>query len=486
MRRVGNGLLLALAVVVPVMIGCPAALPDPGTVEFACDENVDCTAGWHCVDRRCRPDDAGLSRDAAQPGDSNGGEIDHRDAASAHVDAGDASQPDIAAGDRALADRAPDDALRRDAGVGDGPSPDVASGDHTAADRPIVDAGAPDASAFDTQVADGNSGDATAADASVPDANRPDTGPVWWDRSYGHRRQISLRNRSASPLPAGYSVALPFDHAALVSSGKARSDGNDVRIVSLTTGIPVEIDRVAETAWNTATTAIWFRTQADVTASAGDDRYYVYYGNPTAPAAPSDRRHVYLFWDDFEDGSIDDWTVMSGSWSIATDQKVSGSYSLKATTGNRSWIRPTAALDYDDVEMEALMRVLGGGEDWSIVARVQPTTARNWYEANPEGYDWALGKAVNGAFSYLANATPAPQAGVWYRVALRLIDARGKIMVDGSQRVPASGYTNLGNDFASGSIACKTFDIGGAAWFDDVKLRRFRDPEPTTAAGPEE
>jgi len=309
----------------------------------------------------------------------------------------------------------------------------------------------------------------------------------WWSNSYSYRCKVTINNNVASPLTAGYSVVLALDTASLVSAGKMMSNGNDLRILywNSSSSSWLELDRVVEN-MNMSSTKVWFKTQASIGASSSDSNYYVYYGYASAGSPPSNRNNVYVFWDDFDDGSISDWSVMLGTWSAATDQYVSAPYAIKETTGGASWIKPSATINEADVELEVYMRVAGGTEDWSIAARVQPGAARNWYEANPEGTDWAIGKYVADSWSSIARGTPEPIANVWYRVDFRIKGTQAQIWVDGSQRVPSSGWANIGTDFSSGTIALKTWNIGTGAWFDNVRLRRFVDPEPSVYLQDEE
>jgi len=54
----------------------------------------------------------------------------------------------------------------------------------------------------------------------------------WWNNKWKYRRQLSIMNRSLSTLPAGYEIELAFDHASLLTAGKAlQPNGNDMRIV---------------------------------------------------------------------------------------------------------------------------------------------------------------------------------------------------------------------------------------------------------------
>jgi len=308
----------------------------------------------------------------------------------------------------------------------------------------------------------------------------------WWDSNYKYRKQITITNNIASTLNAGYSVKLIVDTASLVTAGKMLLNGNDLRICywNTTSSTCKELDRDVIN-MNTASTEIWWKTQKDIAGSETDSNYYMYYGYSSAESPPANRSNIYVFWDDFDDGSISDWTIQSGTWSAATDQYVSGLYSLRATTGSDSWIKPNAIINEADVELEVYMRVAGGEEDWAIAARVQSGASMNWYEINPEGTDWALAKMTNGSWISIATGTPEPNANVWYRVALRIKGTQAQAWVDGSQRVPASEWANIGTEFSSGSIALRTWDIGTGAWYDNVKLRKFVDPEPLTSLGSE-
>lgn len=132
---------------------------------------------------------------------------------------------------------------------------------------------------------------------------------------YFYRQRITVTNGSTA-VPAGYSVSVTFNHASLVSAGKSRSDGNDVRIRYWNSSQSrwVELDRLnfgfsatlalppdSPSPWNTTTARVWFRLQAPIAALASDNNYYLEYGDLSADRPPANGDHIFL---DYEDGTV--------------------------------------------------------------------------------------------------------------------------------------------------------------------------------------
>ncbi|MEE8409944.1 MAG: hypothetical protein V3T05_10080 [Myxococcota bacterium] len=141
----------------------------------------------------------------------------------------------------------------------------------------------------------------------------------WWSSLHGFRSPLTISNRSANPVALGYTVTLTFDHAALVSAGKSRAGGNDLRVVFCNgAGANTEIDRVdasvfatpnGSASWGTASAQISFATVRSVPAGWDDSGYALYYGNPADGAASNDPSAVYDFWEPFDD--LSRWTVVN-------------------------------------------------------------------------------------------------------------------------------------------------------------------------------
>jgi hypothetical protein len=143
-----------------------------------------------------------------------------------------------------------------------------------------------------------------------------------WSGDYDYREQMTVRTLNA--VPAGYAAALTFNHAALVAAGKSLASGDDVRIRYWNGTAFVDLDRVLDptSAWNSATTKIWFRLQAAIAALAADANYYVHYGNLVDASPPAYAPNIFL---DYQDGTtLDGWVRRDG---------LPGTNSTSATTG---------------------------------------------------------------------------------------------------------------------------------------------------------
>jgi hypothetical protein len=125
--------------------------------------------------------------------------------------------------------------------------------------------------------------------------------------NFDYRRRLTVA-AGTSAVPAGYSVSVVVNHAALVTAGKSLASGDDVRILYWTGTQWVELDRFKDptTAWNTAATQIWFKLQAAIAANSSASNYYLHYGDLSAAPPPANADYVFL---DYEDGSsLAGWT----------------------------------------------------------------------------------------------------------------------------------------------------------------------------------
>ena len=138
-----------------------------------------------------------------------------------------------------------------------------------------------------------------------------------FDTDARFRRQLTVGAPAGQGVPRGYDASFCLDHAALVSQGKSRPDGWDVRVWYWDGTRMWELDRVLDpgSRWNTTANRspdcspsqvkIWFRVQRDIPAGGADGQYYVYYGATQAVPPPQDRDRVFLV---SEDGSsLEGW-----------------------------------------------------------------------------------------------------------------------------------------------------------------------------------
>ncbi len=134
----------------------------------------------------------------------------------------------------------------------------------------------------------------------------------WYDFAWHWRKPITINNGGGALT--NFQIKLTVDTQTLVSAGKMQSSGNDIRFTT-SNGVTA-IDYWIESGINTASTAIWVKAPS---VPSGSSTIYMYYGNPSAAAA-SNGSNTFLFFDDFNDNSIDTnkWQTYQGSWSETT------------------------------------------------------------------------------------------------------------------------------------------------------------------------
>jgi len=152
-----------------------------------------------------------------------------------------------------------------------------------------------------------------------------------WSADYDYREQITVQAQDA--VTSGYAVPVTFDHAALVAAGKSLASGDDVRVRYWNGSAMVELDRVLDppSAWNTATTTLWFPLQAAIAASATDANYYLYYGNLSDANPPAYGPNVFL---DYQDGTALDGWVRRDSLSGTNSTSPTDGFIFQASSTN--------------------------------------------------------------------------------------------------------------------------------------------------------
>lgn len=319
-------------------------------------------------------------------------------------------------------------------------------------------------------------------------------GPRWWNNDYGYRAQATIITTS-DDAPAGYSVPVTIDHAALVAAGTSQADGDDVRVAYWNGTAWTELDRVLdpESSWNTATTTIWFKTSAAVATNTTAGGYYLYWGNPAGSSPPASRDNVWLFWDDFETGTLSKWNQPTTAlWAIASDQTHGGSYAVKLPGRLSGSVRYLAAsgLSTTDIRLDAWWRLSNVGSSVNVAQGVRATTGTpitlymtQFITMNYTG--WGIAYVDSDSYN-VEIEPPSGQnnlANTWYRITYDVVGTSTRVLRNGTQLVPSSGWRSMSHSFSSGSVALRARDMpsGAAAWVDDIVVRRLANPEPTVS-----
>jgi len=162
--------------------------------------------------------------------------------------------------------------------------------------------------------------------------------PSWFDNDYIYRSRIRVSASASDALPVQFTTSIYKDLAALITAGKLRSDGADLRLVywnaSLNryerfdgaswvedvtkVGMDVVFEPLAGGSFpNDANVRIWFALAKALAASEVDSNYFLYYGNATESSQPSQNgNRVFQFYDSFEGSALDNslWDLsMAGS-----------------------------------------------------------------------------------------------------------------------------------------------------------------------------
>ena len=300
-------------------------------------------------------------------------------------------------------------------------------------------------------------------------------GIPWYDANWGKRRPITINNSGGALSNYQIRIIATYD-------SDMQSDFDDIRFTD--SDMTTELSYWCESYAANDSAIFWVKVPS---IASGASTIYMYYGNTSASSA-SDGDATFAFFDDFEDGTLNKWTIKSGSWQIATEQAHSGNYSMKHTGVEEEdrWIVANS-VDESDCLLEAYWRMSDTDFDISQFFRQQSGDVLNEYETNLEGNaGWDIAKMVDGSWSEIESNQGTPDANVWTKITTIIHGTNMKVLKNDAQITPSTGWTDVGTQFTSGTIGFRAWSISGTWWIDDVRLRKYVEPEPTTSVGSEE
>lgn len=120
-------------------------------------------------------------------------------------------------------------------------------------------------------------------------------GQPWWNTNWQYRKPVTI---TSTQTLTNYDVLVTVDTQTLITSGKMKPDGSDIRFTDISNA---ELSYWIESpTMNTATTRIWVNATS---ISSGDTTIWMYYGDPIA-VAKSSGASTFSFFDD-------DWNSLS-------------------------------------------------------------------------------------------------------------------------------------------------------------------------------
>ena len=121
-----------------------------------------------------------------------------------------------------------------------------------------------------------------------------------------YMRRLTIQNTSTSTLPTGFTIGVPVPALAmLVQQGKVKADFSDFRVIA--DGTIGERNRIVDPPAGPAPPAVWFSLALPIAPGATSSEYAIYYGRPTATAAPANGAAVFPIFDDFTTGISAMW-----------------------------------------------------------------------------------------------------------------------------------------------------------------------------------
>ncbi|MEM3042498.1 MAG: DUF2341 domain-containing protein, partial [Thermoplasmata archaeon] len=315
--------------------------------------------------------------------------------------------------------------------------------------------------------ASGKSGSgSTAPPATAPAAVLP----PWWNYSWAFRAPLTLDNSQNPAALSNYPVRMNLSLQSLISAGKLRGDCADLRFV--------DSDGSTELSyWLEPDGDIWLKVP-NLPAQTSKV-VWMYYGNPSAPAA-SNGEGVFRFFDSFDSDSLDTSKWQKVNVGSAT---LSGGFLTVSPVYNTvAKLIAIGAPSEDNFILRARFKVIAGSHDDERVGlgiRTQTSDGR--------GYNYVLHDFTNrDEMSFLNDLVAWYTRGrnwakeTWY-VEEIYFDGTNVVgrFNDGAWQTQAmsgrSGYPALN----IGSLDCVS------VW-DWALVRPYKPPEPKVSLGQEE
>ncbi|EMR73388.1 protein of unknown function (DUF2341), partial [Thermoplasmatales archaeon SCGC AB-539-N05] len=307
----------------------------------------------------------------------------------------------------------------------------------------------------------------------------------WWHSNWQKRKSIYL-NVSSGETEENYTVLLNISYDSNMNNDF--SDLRFIRYADNTTMLDYWIESQSDGSWCN----VWVEFRDNIT-TANQTLAWMYYNNSGASNI-SNEENSFVFFDDFEDGTMDKWTVLeNGILSVNSSQAHRGTYSLQVSEHNND--RKTIVannVNEENILLDTWWRLSEvSNADMSVGARCNYSNSNfEGYETNMEGSGgWTISKWVSNSWNDIYGSNEgSPTTDTWMKLTVIINGTNMKILQDDSQIVPPTGWQAIGSEFSNGSIFIRTWriDTDDHWWVDDVKVRKYIDPEPTYSIGSEQ
>jgi hypothetical protein len=322
---------------------------------------------------------------------------------------------------------------------------------------------------------------------------------------YAYRRELTLLDIGDAPLGPNYALSFVIDHEALVAAGKARSDGEDLRVTWESALAEVtELHRVVDPAssWNAQQTRVWFETTPLAHAEHGG--YWLLYGLDQPPPALDDPAEVFLLWDDFDSDDTNGWSFAAIDAVSGNEQRQNGMLRLTTRSGSIYGTADAFVFLHRPIsgDFVADLHVAGFGGttgDWShlggaMVRQHLGNGSRHvtgTVVVQPDPGAEILSRGTDGGASGHELASVANPVPGYVRVTRLGDDVSAAHSLDGRTWTQAGATRTVTDSFVDPVLVGIPFnnaDLGTAGWIevDWFRLRRTMPAEPTVTVGDEQ
>jgi hypothetical protein len=285
-----------------------------------------------------------------------------------------------------------------------------------------------------------------------------------------YRRAITINNTSNSNNLTDYQVLVTLDTQSLISAGKMRNDGGDIRFADGATLLNYWI----ESGINTTSTKIWVKVPSIPANST--KTIYVYYGNSSA-TSESNGDNTFLFFDDFPTATLNTtkWNLLANGTPV-TSPVWEGTYSVQANN---------TGVNNNNLKSNYNLSNIGMAIDFMFYDNGFTSSTTNIWSGflDTNGYLSGVG-VVTGSYSYYSynydntNGSMGVSRSVgWHFGSVKRTSSQVIVTVDNS-----TVTINYANTFSYIAF----YSIQGTGWWDVIRVRKYTSPEPTTSVGTEE
>lgn len=311
---------------------------------------------------------------------------------------------------------------------------------------------------------------------------------AWYNQNWTKRQRVRILNTSTTSL-SDVQVRLFVSYDT-----DMQSDFDDLRFTdsSGTTSIPYWIESIVAS----ASSSVWVRVPSIGPSSFAD--IYMYYGNSGA-TNQSSGTSTFAFFDDFEDGSLSEYTGDTALFEVSTAFNYERTYGLDASVGNET-AQTTDGIGRTNLGIgrgttfrffQYIDMTNGGGDETCTLFAVNGTFTSN------QNYAVCLEPFQQDKLIIAKNVSSNDNSGTQL-ASVNVTYATGwyEVQVDwlASGRIDATVYDSTGAFFASTTavdLAHTTGGIGFSFWgqhggWDAYFARTYYPSKPTVLFGVEQ